>query len=307
LPSGLKGGCVTTPDIGVHPDISFEEYKAWDAMNASTLVEGLHSMRRLKAKLDGKLPDKDSDALRFGRAVHCRLLEPERYPFAFPVADQCAKLMGQDGEKRCKNRGKYMNNDGWWCGQHTPAEFTEPSDYVTEEESERVEAIRENAFAHREIQQIRRFKGSEVSLVFDLCGVRCKARIDKWISQGGGFIIDVKTVSRPITEDGWARTIVDLNYHIKAGFYIEGIKACLGIEPEFWHVVIETAAPFDVAAFRLPDFDRQVGAWEVRRILTSYRKCLESNEWPGAFPELVQHVGLPPWKAKQYASMDLED
>lgn len=295
------------PDPGVYPDVSFEAYVSWDAMNASTLVEGLHSMRRLKAKIDGAFPDKDSDAMRFGRAVHCRLLEPDRYPTSFPTADRCAALMGKDGEKRCKNRGRFMNNDGWWCGTHQPAECVEPSDYVTEEELERVEAIRANAFQHREIQQIRRFFGSEVSLVFDLCGVRCKARLDKWIEKAGGFIIDVKTLSKPITEDGWSRTIVDLNYHFKAGFYIEGIKALLGIEPEFWHVVLETSPPYDVAAFRLPDFERQVGRYEVKRVLSMLARCRETNEWPGAFPELVQHVGLPQWEAKKYASMDLSE
>ena len=47
-------------------------------------------------------------------------------------------------------------------------------------------------------------------------------------------------------------------------------------------VAVETTEPYDVAAIRLTDFDRQVGSWEVRRLLESYKSCLSSGVWPGA-------------------------
>lgn len=299
-----------TPEPGIYPDVPFEQYAAWDAMNASTLVEGLQSMRRLRAKLDGKLPDADSDAKRFGRAVHCRLLEPDRYPTAFPQVAKCVATTKPakkgDEPKPCKNYGSVIRTDGeWLCGVHAQGDEYRPKDFITPEESERVEEIRKNAFDHREIRQIRRFFGSEVSIVFDLCGVRCKARLDKLIEAGGGFIIDVKTTSKPLTESGWSKQIADLNYHFKAAFYLEAVKALKGVEPEFWWVVVEVSPPFDVAAIRMSDFDRSAGRWDVMQVLTQYRQCLESGLWPGAFPELVQHVGLPPWKAKEYSCVEL--
>src|SRR5690606_23675225 len=143
------------------------------------LCEGLHSMRRLRAAMDGKLPDSDSDAKRLGRAIHCRLLEPHLYPTSFPQVEKCSAKMKPakkgDEPKPCRNYGTVIKTDGeWLCGVHAQGDEYRPVDFVTPEEAERVEEIRVNAFSHREIQHIRRFGGSEVSIVFDLCGVRCK-------------------------------------------------------------------------------------------------------------------------------------
>lgn len=279
-------------------------------MNASTLCEGLVSMRRLKSKLDGKLDSSDSDAMRFGRAVHCRLLEPERFPTAFPQSEQCtAYLKGvKNGDlKRCRSRGRYMSAEGWLCGTHAGPDDYEPADYITADEAERIERIRENAFSHREIQHIRQYGGAEVSIVFDLAGVRCKARLDKWIPDGGGFIVDVKTISKPLTDNVWSKTILDFAYHVKAAWYCEAVKATTGLVPEFIWVAIETTEPYDVAAIRLTDFDRQVGRWECLRLVESYKACLSSGVWPGAYPEMVQHVGIPAWKAKEYSHIEVSE
>lgn len=288
------------PEPGLYEGVPFETYRQWDAMNASTLCEGLTSMRRLRAKLDGLLPDSDSPAMRFGRAVHCRLLEPERFVTAFPTAETC-------GDPKCRHLGRFLTDAGWRCGKHKGKDFWEPADFITDDEAERIEHIRENAFRHREIQEIRKYAGAETSLVFEHCGVRCKARLDKLITAGGGFVLDVKTFGKPVTEDAWAKQIADLHYHVKAAFYLAGVKAVTGLDAEWWWVVVETSPPFDVAAIRMTDFDRQVGAWEVRRLLEAYQRCRESGEWPGRFPELVQHVGLPQWRAKEYACVELND
>jgi exodeoxyribonuclease VIII len=293
------------PEPGVYEGVSFETYRSWQAMNAGTLVEGLVSMRRLRAKLDGLLPDSDSPSMRFGRAVHARLLEPDEFVTRFPTVTKCQAKTEKGGD--CRNLGRFLDDAGWWCGTHKPDEAWEPADFITEDEADRIERIKASAFAHREIREIRRFKGAEVSIVFDLCGVRCKARLDKLIRDGGGFVLDVKTFGKPITEAAWQRQVVDLAYHLKASFYLSAVKAATGLAADFWHIVCETSPPFDVAAIRLTDFDRQVGTFEVKRLLESYRRCCESGEWPGAYPELVTHVGLPAWKAKEYASVELTD
>ena len=59
-----------TEDIRLYDyeDTSFADYLAIDAMNASTLVHGLESMRQLKYVQDtGYIPQTDT---RFGTALH---------------------------------------------------------------------------------------------------------------------------------------------------------------------------------------------------------------------------------------------
>lgn len=299
---------MTCPDPGIYT-VPFAEYCGWDAMNISTLVEGMASMRRLRAKLDGRLESADSSALRFGRAVHCRLLEPDLFCTSFPTAEKCCATLKPkrkaDPPQQCKSFGRYIGPEGWYCGTHAGDDVFVPTDFVMPEELERIERIRESAFGHKEIAAIRQFGGAEQSVVFDLLGVRCKARLDKWIPENGGYIVDVKTTSKPLTDSQWQRTMVDLNYHVKAAFYIEAVKS-LGCEaPEFVWVVVETAEPFDVAAIRLDDEARRVGRFEALQLLSRYAACLDSGVWPGAYPELVTWIGLPPWELKKYEGQEI--
>jgi len=69
---------ITLPPIGLYHDIPFDTYKAWPALNASTLVHGRTNMEHLKEAIDGHM-GMDSKDLAFGRAFHCRLLEPHLY------------------------------------------------------------------------------------------------------------------------------------------------------------------------------------------------------------------------------------
>jgi hypothetical protein len=77
--------------IGFHEGIDFATYAAIPALNASKLCKaftkgGQISMKRLHAAVEGRIKVDDSDDMRMGRAIHCRLLEPERYSTDFLVS-----------------------------------------------------------------------------------------------------------------------------------------------------------------------------------------------------------------------------
>lgn len=300
---------IECPPVGIHEGVSFQDYRDWPAMNVSTLCEGLQSMRRLKAKLDDKLPDSDSPTMRFGRAVHSRLLEPDLFPTAFPVADQCAKI--QENGNRCRYRGKAMNRDGWWCGNHAPADSWEPRDYVTEDELKRIESLWEFILLDPTAKDLHRYKGSECCFVTELCGVRVKGRIDKLIQgRAKNKAVDLKTttagkISKLGAEENFARDRRDLQYHTKLAFYCDAIEKLTGKPTEGCWIVIESDWPFEVASVPFEDEERRWGRAIYQDALDRVRRCQESGRWPGAYETGPMWSPQPQWYAKQFAGQEI--
>jgi hypothetical protein len=92
------GGSMSTIDLanpqpGIYPGVSFAYYVKIPAMNFSTLAWAGDSMAHLRAAIDGVLVREDSDDMEWGRALHCRLLEPERYPEAVLIRGTCAAVL----------------------------------------------------------------------------------------------------------------------------------------------------------------------------------------------------------------------
>lgn len=85
---------------GIHRDVPFEEYASWKAINSGVLRWGKVSMKHMKAALDGLVKSEDTKDRKLGRAIHQRVLEPDR---PLVVATQCA-AMKKDGT-RCSNLG----------------------------------------------------------------------------------------------------------------------------------------------------------------------------------------------------------
>ena len=72
-------------------DMTWENYRGIKAMNGSTLVAGLKSMLHLKNTIDGK-HDIDSEAMKFGRLVHCAVLEPDELYNRFCVVPELSLI-----------------------------------------------------------------------------------------------------------------------------------------------------------------------------------------------------------------------
>lgn len=99
--------------IGFHRGLSFAEYAAIPALNASTLVKaftkgGSLSMKRLHAAVEGRIKFDETDDMRLGRAVHCRILEPERYRQDFLVASKCVAPVASRKGEACGNSAKLI-------------------------------------------------------------------------------------------------------------------------------------------------------------------------------------------------------
>lgn len=314
---GLSEPDRVCPEPGIYHGVSFADYKAWDAMNASTLVEGFHGgvvdASRLEAFISGRRTKAETKDLRFGRALHARILEPELFDREWITSKPCEAALqsGKNKGEPCGLTAAYVSPDDdgcdrWYCGKHKSDVYREPQNYVTTEERERIERCRARAYKNREVQLLHKFPGSEVSIVFDLFGVRCKGRLDKLCDDGTNIIIaDPKKVAQDqLTRDGFRRTIYNLKYYIKAAFYCDGVKSLMKRTPSFCWIPIEDDEPFNVAAFYMDEATYNAGRLDCFHLLSAYKRGMETGEWPGAFQD-AEECGLSEWILKQYKGQEI--
>jgi len=138
-------------------------------------------------------------------------------------------------------------------------------------------------------------------------GVVCRARLD-WLRDDLGAVDDLKTVGRAGGADPYrfSRSLFGIGYDIKAAFYLRGIKAVTGAEPEFRFVAIETEPPYALSVIGIAPSTRMLGEKKVRRALDLWRTCLDKNDWP-AYTRRVAYAELPGWEEERWLERELEE
>lgn len=293
------------PEPGIYHDVPFDEYKRWDALNASTLIHGRVSMLRLKAALDGELPDNDSKDRNFGSAAHCMILEGiEAFNERYKVSQPCCSALktGPNKGKPCGKESRYVDeSELWYCGSHRPKESSVYSHYVSPKEHRRLERMNHFIRRHNSVAMLRARGGCEVSFVADIHGVRCKGRLDKLIpetKQAYPTILDVKTIREGRgSKEHLRQDILKYGYHVKAAFYIAGVRQHIKADyVDFDWVFIEKKPPYDIHPIEADELDLLIAKDELRILMRDYKQAMESGLWPGYQPDVTS--GALPEKYK---------
>jgi len=120
----------------------------------------------------------------------------------------------------------------------------------------------------------------EVTVVGEIEGVVCKGRIDVLHTAG---LIDIKTAD-DCAVHSFSKKALNLGYIFKQAIHRELVKQMTGIELPVYYIVVESSPPYDCAVFEFTGGDEQLFDQELdkaRVLLTKYKECLESDEWPG--------------------------
>jgi hypothetical protein len=256
--------------VTVTNGVPFDEYAAIDAVNWSTLREmeksGAHYRHRLTT------PRNDTPAMRFGRAVHTAVLEPDRFPLECVVWD--------GGDRR---------GNAWkeFAAFHCDSTILKEDEYAT------CLAVRDAVRSHPAAAPLL-VGDSEIVLEWTDpdTGLACKARLDK---AHDGCAVDLKTTTT--TDPGeFGRTSGRLLYHCQLAFYQRGLRECgmAGAESVPRVIAVEVAPPYDVVVFALAADAFMTGEMLVGDLLHHVASCRERNEWPGRFAN-EQELYLPPW------------
>lgn len=233
------------------------KYEDHPGVNKSTLWE----MRKSPLHywhLVHDTPKEDTKAMKFGRAIHKLLLEEEDFFDHYAIAPDC--------DRRTKE------------GKAILAELAESGkEILSKEDAEAILAM------EVEFDKIRgawlKDAQTEVAMAWtnEETGVLCKGRLDAITKD---YVIDYKTTTDAGT-NAFQREALKYGYDLQAAMYLEAARAN-GYNPKgFVFIVQEKNAPYLINVIHAGEAFLDRGVWIMRDLLTKYKKCCETGEWPG--------------------------
>lgn len=254
--------------LGMSYSVPFEEYRDDPGLNQSTFDAATPA--HLLHAMGGGI---DTPTFRMGRALHCAILEPGEFGGRVIV------------------RPKFSGDGSRSVGQSWDQDH---ADWLVLSAGEMADVvgmaagIRRNPETRRLVEQ--GFGHSEATCIWvdAATGVRCKARVDRFIP--GVLALDVKTTRSAAPRDfEWAFTSErgGFGYARQLAWYRRGLIACGQPEMPWTVVAVENEPPYEAAAYvPEPDF-LTLGANDAQAALTRIAGWLRANEWHGYAREIV--------------------
>jgi hypothetical protein len=258
-------------------DITFDQYRAKEAVNFSSLKILAKSPRKYRYYLDNGI--EPTDAMRLGRGTHTAILEPQRFLLEYALWPEKQK----DGKANVR-RGKKW--DAFQAVNEDKTILTEKQYMLA---LEMAKAVRAEPTAKPFID----CKGEEeVSFTWaHRLGFTCKCRVD-WVTDAA--IVDMKS-SQDATPRGFGRQCANYGYHMQAAFYQDAVRAVTGKTLPVVFIAVEKCAPFEVVCYETPLYVLQAGRLEYEELLVKLKECHERNEWPGINGGRVLELEPPAW------------
>jgi len=275
---------VTSPDPGIYHGMSFADYRAIDAMNAS----GVKSFLRSPAQFHWELahPRPQTAAMALGTACHLKVFQPIEFAqqyIAMPKINRSTKV-----------------------GKAAHAAFeaaAEGKALITMGEHAKCEAVRAAALANPVAKALLESGDPEVVLIWEdpETGVLCKARLD-WLALA---IVDLKT-TKDASPEGFGREIAKYDYHVQSAMYRDGLHVLTGEAKPFKFLAVETAPPYSSCVHTIGTHSLEAGRSAYKRALFAYRTCYIENNWPGYPPE-TKATEMPKWALARELGQEIYD
>lgn len=287
--------------------LSWEEYQRDASVNWSTLSEMRRSPLHYRHRVE--TAREDTDAMRFGRAAHCAVLEPDEFPLRYVVASR------EFFADRSLNRATKEGKDRWaaWLVAHPEDADLDADGYksavfraanpgrdlLSSDDYRRCLALRDAVRSHPEARKYLDGIEAEVSVGWrdPTTQIACKGRLDG--VKPASHIVDLKT-SRDIETRAFSSGAHRLGYHCQLAHYQRGWAETHGGEllPVVL-IAVEALPPHDVAVY-LPNEEMMLaGCEELDRLLALLAQCRASGKWPGRYVEPVE-MQIPAWAVESH-------
>ncbi len=247
-------------------DISNEEYHASEGISRSAIAaiakSPLHYYEQY-VLLNG-LIEKPTDAMNFGTAVHCLILE-DNFDEHFAVVEQF--------DARTKEGKQYIE------------EFMRASEgkiILTRSEYNTALAMQQAVLSHPRAMKLIENALIEKSLYWNdpITGSLCKARPDGF-KPDLGIVFDIKT-TYDSSASSFQRSIIDFDYHIQAAMQLDAIKAVTDYKiNDFIIIAVPKKSLYSYSPY-LYHFTEEIiefGREEYIKGLELIKRCTGKNEW----------------------------
>lgn len=238
-------------------NVSWDDYKAIQAINPSTVVHGAKSMRHLLNAWNNPSPSKA--CLAWGRAIHCLLFEPDQFESRYAECDVI----------RNPRHNAYKD----WLADNEGKEALTAKDMTTTLKAAKC------FLADPDVQELIAAGMAEVTLLTVEDGVQCKGRVD-FLQTALEVITDLKS-TRNIESRACSRDFYRYQYDVKLGLYQRWVQMLTGRPWPVKVIWIENVEPYDVAVMPIDSAVLDRGARKGLEVIRNVKRCIEAGEWPG--------------------------
>ena len=269
-------------------------YEQIDAMNSSTLKHGLRSMLRMKRVIDGEWK-LESDAAKIGTAIHCLVLEPDDFDKRY--CELPAFELSEENKTDKTNKRSTAKTTKFY--KSAVNEFMQQREHMTILNSGQMGVVQKAARSAKNKPSLQNLLShpntkTEVTLLGEIEGVECKARLDL-VNVKLGRLVDLKTCS-DASENGFGRDFAKFRYGFQLAFYRELYQQNFGDVPDVNVIAVETSEDYDCANHAVPECILDTGLMQVRKTMERYKRAKQTNVWPGVDAgKTVLDLYVPQW------------
>lgn len=255
-----------TPQLGV------ANYSGLKIIAASTLAHYRQAV--LFPKDDGQA----SVEKQFGKALHCALLEPDRFAERYAILPADAPDRPTQAMRQAKKPSESsVARVAWW-----DAWEAENADRIVLSRSDydRAQYMGDAGRADPVVGALLDGGQREVTLRWtdEDTGLPCKARADIWHEEIA-ICGDPKSVASAHPR-AWERAILNFDYHLQHVHYSEGFKACGHPLKHFLFVLMEREPPYVVQTRQIDAQFEELGYRRWRRAMRLLAGAIQTNRWP---------------------------
>jgi exodeoxyribonuclease VIII len=242
---------------------------------------GLKKIKQSPAHYKYGEEDKETEAMQFGSAYHCYILEPEKFEadyYIFNDAAICQTLIGE-GFKSPRATKAYKE----W--EESEYRLIGDKEVITVAQFNMIKDMKERLFSHPYCRALLTKGEAEFSITgileTEVGDINIKAKPD-YLKREKHFIIDLKTCG-DASEHEFSRQAADYDYQIQAALYSDLMELLTndGCGWSFYFIAQEKKKPYAFNIFEAsPQFIGQ-GRYEYIQLLKLYKMCLDNGRWPG--------------------------
>lgn len=263
-------------------------------LSCSAIKQLLRSPAHYRAWCDRELDENETIAKRFGKALHCAVLEPERFAKVYAELPEDAPRRPSITQRNAKKPSDdTLIAIQWWDRWERMGKLT-----LGRDDMRRIQGMQESARSHPWAHRLLRNGRSEVVARWldEATGLPGKLRADYFAEDTTRRVVDVKAVV-DASFKGFQRALSNYDYPLQQAHYCEGFRRIEKPLDAFVFLAIEHEPPYVCQPYLLDPEAEAVGQMLRERGARILKRCMDANRFPG-YSDEIESISLPPWALK---------